>query len=797
MADREISELTAASTPLSGSEEIHISQGGNSRRVALTDVAAISTGAMLKSEYDPNADSIISVANGGTNSATAAGARTNLGLGTLAVQNAATVAITGGSITGITDITVADGGTGASTASGARTNLGLVIGTNVMAYSANLAGFAATTVTNVQNRVNHTGTQLAATISDFSTAADLRIAAAVGVTVQAYDALLTSVSGLSLTAGDIVYATGADAVAVLGIGESGQVLAVSDDGIPAWGTELSVGGLLADNNLSDVDDAGAARSNLSAPVYVADRTALKALDVTKDLAAIIYDEGGRNGTFTFDSSDLSTEVAADTQEGIYVAPTSETDGSAGAWVRKYDGAADIKWWGPTGDGTTNDRPAFQGAYDTLPDKSTLHITRPETSYTLTSAVTLSGEKRLQYVTDLDCAWTAAGDFNDAVGNEQTNSTGLLWRQQLHYTDYKEGSGGILNISARRKPTDDAVGYQWDAVRIHAVQEDESSTGVNKGVIGLGIFTYGHASNPNAAIWGLNAYVHQPAGGDSTMRGVEANLDNDGTLVKEPLSNFNKLGFFSTTKSGACTAAYFAGKGLGDGWYKGYFLNQDALVDDADSRAFEYEDLFEVMRDGRVLVGKGVSSTFGAAGIELSPAGSQIMTATGVSASMLIARTDTGGGSKGLFTLSARALDSGGGTDIYAQIDINCIDGTASSEDGTVIISTIRNGTLAQRAAILSGLVVGPSSLIDQGASTINTNAYYSGGNQISDSSGNIRFRVVTAAALGAVGNVVNTTNKVAGAAVWDDTNDRLMIAAGAAAAAPWRDAIGTNTITPA
>ena len=35
----------------------------------------------------------------------------------------ATAAITGGSITGITDLAVADGGTGASTASGARTNL--------------------------------------------------------------------------------------------------------------------------------------------------------------------------------------------------------------------------------------------------------------------------------------------------------------------------------------------------------------------------------------------------------------------------------------------------------------------------------------------------------------------------------------------------------------------------------------------------------------------------------------------------------------------------------------------------
>lgn len=120
--------------------------------------------------------------------ADAAAQRTTLGLGTISVQAANSVAITGGTVTGITDLAVADGGTGASTASAARTNLGLVIGTDV----------------------------------------------------QGFDPALASIAGLTTTANQLIYTTGANTYATSGLTTAGRAL-LDDVDAAAQRTTLGLG----------------------------------------------------------------------------------------------------------------------------------------------------------------------------------------------------------------------------------------------------------------------------------------------------------------------------------------------------------------------------------------------------------------------------------------------------------------------------------------------------------------------------------------------------------------------------
>ena len=138
MATQNAATVAITGGSITGITDLAVADGGTGASTLTGYVKGNGTSAFTASSTVPGSDvsgniagnaanvtGTVALANGGTGGTDATSARAGLGLGTMATQNAATVAITGGTVTGITDLALADGGTGASDAATARTNLGL------------------------------------------------------------------------------------------------------------------------------------------------------------------------------------------------------------------------------------------------------------------------------------------------------------------------------------------------------------------------------------------------------------------------------------------------------------------------------------------------------------------------------------------------------------------------------------------------------------------------------------------------------------------------------------------------
>ena len=93
---------------------------------------------------------------------------------------------------------------------------------------------------------------------------------------------------------------------------------------------------------------------------VASLVDLAALPTANGAAALLTAKG-REGLFVFETSNLSAKVTADPRKAITVAPAAAPSGTSGAWVRKYDGAINVRWFGAVADFVTDDLPAFDAA----------------------------------------------------------------------------------------------------------------------------------------------------------------------------------------------------------------------------------------------------------------------------------------------------------------------------------------------------------------------------------------------------------------------------------------------------
>lgn len=145
-------------------------------------------------------------------------------------------------------------------------------------------------------------------------------------------------------------------------------------------------------------------------IWVTDLSGLKSLDIslTPNGASARITTTGRSGEFTWDSSDLSSEVSSDTQEGIYVAPLSDVTGASGAWVRQYNGYADVSWFGASLDNVTDDTAAFNGAL-TMADRVWF-----EGDAYITDMITVRNHKQFVGTSIADSRLQIKSDFNLAA-----------------------------------------------------------------------------------------------------------------------------------------------------------------------------------------------------------------------------------------------------------------------------------------------------------------------------------------------------------------------------------------------
>jgi hypothetical protein len=398
---------------------------------------------------------------------TAAEVRATLGLGTLAVQDANSLVISGGTISGITDLAIDDGGTGASSATDARTNLGLAIGTDVQAYDAGLLSIAGLT-TAADQLLYLTGVDTYATsplpsysrdfLASGNSASDARTVLELGTlstqsTVSSGDIGAAVVSGFNILPGSLTFdnygdgsvveaalADGAVTVNKIAIsGVTASKLADNSSTIVALGAPITAGAFIGQQYQDTATDF----------VYVWDGdtweriaalSTIDFVDSTPITFAVSYPDNYSATVTTTLEDQAANSFFSGPSSGVAAAPTFRaivssdlpiaTDGTVGAMEPGTGLAVD-------GAGTLNH------SNSTVPGSYAGAVTIDEQGHVVSAFETLQASD----IPDLDASKIISGSFGSSF-----LAPGSVTASQL--ADY-----GIAQISSTA-PTPEFAGQWW-------------------------------------------------------------------------------------------------------------------------------------------------------------------------------------------------------------------------------------------------------------------------------------------------------------------------------------------------
>ena len=406
-------------------------------------------------------------------------ARTSLGLGTIATQAADNVAITGGSITAITDIAVADGGTGASDVSTARQNLGLEIGVDIQAYDADLADLAdgELSASKVQYAIISEGTSGQVWTSDGDGTGDWGSPAGLtgaGSTIDSEDlavsrALVSNTSGKvevsDVTSVELGYLDGVTSAVqtqldakqaadddltdladgtlsaskvenneyfITAAGTSGQVWTSDGDGAGSWAAAAGLTGAGSTIDTEDLTASRALASNSSGKVEVSDVTSVE-LGYLDGVTSAVQTQLDAKQAADDDLTDLAdgTLSASKVENNEYFITAAGTSGQV--WTSDGDGAGS---WIANSAATS-----INGLSDALvEDTGSMYVGNDPSSTTDAADYNVAlGTTALSAVT--------TGDNNTAIGhNALTVNEGGNRNTAVGKNALKSNTSGITNVA---------------------------------------------------------------------------------------------------------------------------------------------------------------------------------------------------------------------------------------------------------------------------------------------------------------------------------------------------------------